>query len=313
MYAWNHDRRFNAYSNYFKHRFGRRIQKLTIDAGFTCPNRDGSIATGGCSYCDNNAFSPSYCNSRKSITQQIEEGIEFHQKRYRKAENYLAYFQSYTNTYAPLDVLKQKFSEALANEKIIGIIVGTRPDCIDEEKLDYLAEIAQKKYVVIEYGVETCNNHTLKLINRGHDFETSVRALELTKKMGLKAGIHLIFGLPNENKEEWMQWTECLSDLPIHSIKFHQLQIIKNTPMVAYYTQHPENFYQFSFDDYVDFIIDFLERLNPQFLIERLTGEVPPAYLFTKPWNLLRNDQMLQLIENKMEERNTWQGRLYKR
>jgi len=311
MYPWNHERRFNAYANYVKNIFGERVQKLTLQAGFTCPNRDGTVAFGGCAYCDNAAFNPSYCKPSKNILQQIEEGIEFHQKRYRRADKYLAYFQAYTNTYASLPILKQKFNEALNHEKIVGIIIGTRPDCIDEEKLEYLATISENKFVVIEYGIESCNNQTLKAINRGHDFETSIRALELTHKMGIKAGVHIIFGLPNENKEEWMQWTKILSELPIHSIKFHQLQLINGTVLSQQYRLHPEEFYQFEFNDYVEFIIDFLEKLNPTFFIERLTGEVPPRYLFSKPWNYLRNDQMLQIIENKMQERNTWQGKYY--
>ncbi|NLK56527.1 MAG: TIGR01212 family radical SAM protein [Bacteroidales bacterium] len=311
-YPWGFNRRFYAFANYSKQIFGERIQKLSINAGFTCPNRDGSIALGGCTYCDNNAFNPSYCDTSKSIAQQIEEGIDFHRNRYRRAKKYLAYFQAYSNTYASLDVLKEKYNQALKHPAIEGIIVGTRPDCIDEEKLTYFSEIAKRKYVVIEYGVESCNNTTLAAINRGHDFETSVRALELTHEKGIKSGVHIIFGLPNENKKEWMQWAAILSKLPIHSIKFHQLQILKNTPLASLYELQPELFYQFDFNEYVDFIIDFLEKLNPNFIVERFVGEVPPAYLLKKPWNNLRNDQVIQIIENKMEERNTWQGKYYK-
>ena len=311
MYFWNHNRRYNAYPNYFKNIFGERIQKLTIDAGFTCPNRDGLLSHGGCSFCNNDAFNPSYCNSSKSISLQIEEGMAFHKNRYRRANKYLAYFQAFSNTYAPLSVLRSKYEEALQHKEIVGLIIGTRPDCIDEEKLMYLSEIAKHKYVVIEYGIESCNNNTLKAINRGHDFETSLRAIELTHKFGLNAGVHIIFGLPNETKEEWLNWAKILSNLPIHSLKCHQLQILKNTTMSFQYALHPEEFYMFEFGEYVEFIVDFLEKLNPEIIVERFTGEVPPRYLFTKPWDLLRNDQMLQVIENKMEERNSWQGKFF--
>ncbi len=312
-YPWGDNRRFYAFVNYSKKAFGERVQKLSINAGFTCPNRDGTIALGGCSYCDNNAFNPSYCDVSKSITQQLDEGIQFHQNRYRRAKKYLAYFQAYSNTYASLNILQEKYEEALSHPHIKGMIIGTRPDCIDEEKLNYFAEISKKKHIVIEYGIESCNNATLKTINRGHDFETSVRALKLTHEKGIKAGAHIIFGLPNENKEEWMQWATILSKLPIHSIKFHQLQILKNTPIASYYTSCPEQFYQFNFEEYVSFIVDFLEILNPNFVVERFMGEVPPIYLLTKPWNSLRNDQIIQIVENEMERRDTWQGKYYKK
>lgn len=312
MYPWNHQRRYNAYAEYLKTLFGQRIQKVTINAGFTCPNRDGLISVGGCSYCDNAAFNPSYCHPDKSITQQIKEGIEFHQNRYRRANKYLAYFQAYSNTYADLENLKHIYNQALENEKIIGIVIGTRPDCVDEEKLSYFARLAETKYVIIEYGIESCNNNTLHAVNRGHDFETSVKALELTKKMGIHAGAHFIFGLPGETKEEWLSWTKIISELPIHTIKFHQLQIIKNTAMAKQYKSNPEIFHLFELHEFVDFIIAFVERLNPYFIIERFAGEVPPRYLYINNWDLIRNDQLLCMIEKEMEDKNTWQGKYYK-
>ena len=310
-FIWKHNRRYNAYSNYFKEIFGERVQKVTINAGFTCPNRDGKISKNGCIYCDNNAFNPSYCCPTKSIVQQIEEGIEFHKNRYRRANKYLAYFQAFSNTYAELDVLKKTYQPALDNENIIGLVIGTRPDCIDDEKLDYFAQLSKNHYVIIEYGIESCNDKTLQLINRGHSFEQAVEAVEKTHKAGVKTGAHFIFGLPHETISEWMQWADIISELPLDTIKFHQLQIIKNTPIAVMYEENPAVFHSFSLDGYIDFITDFLERLNPNFVVERFAGEVPPRFLAQTSWGLIRNDQILQAVERKLEEKNTWQGKLY--
>jgi radical SAM protein (TIGR01212 family) len=312
-FVWGHHRRFNAYSNYFKKLFGERVQKVTINAGFTCPNRDGSISDKACIYCDNNAFNPSYCSPLKSIGQQIEEGITFHKNRYRRAEKYLAYFQAFSNTYAPLPVLKQIYKQALEKENIIGLVIGTRPDCIDSEKLDYFAQLSQTHYVMIEYGVESCNNNTLKLINRGHTFEQAVQAIEQTKKAGVKTGAHFIFGLPYETLSQWYQWTEIISELPLDTVKFHQLQIIKNTPIEAMYKNRQDAFHTFGLEEYIDFITAFLERLSPQLVIERFAGEVPPRFIAQASWGLIRNDQILQAVEKKLEEKNTFQGKRYQK
>jgi radical SAM protein (TIGR01212 family) len=309
-YLWQHPRRFNAYSEYFKNTFGQRVQKLTINAGFTCPNRDGTVSFGGCTYCDNGAFNPSYCNPQKSIQQQIEEGISFHKNRYRRAEKYLAYFQAFSNTHAPLDRLKEVYNQALAQENIAGLVIGTRPDCIDGEKLDYFSQLSKKHYLIIEYGIESCSNQTLQLINRGHTFEQAVTALEMTAQAGIKTGAHFIFGLPTETVSDWLQWTDIISKLPLNNIKFHQLQFIKGTAMAELYQQQPQLFHRFSLEEYIDFIVDFIERLNPNIVIERFAGEVPPRFLAQPAWGLIRNDQILQAIEKKLEERNTYQGAL---
>ena len=308
-FLWGHGRRFNAYSNYFKKIFGERVQKITINAGFTCPNRDGTISKNGCLYCDNESFNPSYCNPSKSIAQQIEEGIEFHRNRYRRANKYLAYFQAFSNTYAPLSALKKIYQQALENENIIGLVIGTRPDCIDDEKLEYFSQLSENHYVIIEYGVESCNNKTLQLINRGHNFEQAVEAIEKTHKAGIKTGAHFIFGLPSETTPEWLQWADIISKLPLNTIKFHQLQIIKNKPLAIMYKNNPSDFQTFTLAEYIDFITDFLEHLNPHFVVERFAGEVPPRFLDQTSWGLIRNDQILQLIEQKLEEKNSWQGR----
>jgi len=309
MYPWNHHRRFNSYAEYFKKEFGGRVQKLAIDAGFTCPNRDGLKGNGGCTYCDNDAFNPSYCHPGKSIHQQIEEGIEFHARRYRRATRFLAYFQPYSNTYAPMEKLKDLYSRALSFPEITGLVIGTRPDCIDREKLEYFKELAESHYIMLEYGIESCYDRTLERINRGHTFEESVTALEITSQYGIKSGAHLIFGLPGESREEMMDEADILSGLPINNIKFHQLQIIKGTAMAKEYREQPGDFLHFSLDEYIEFIIDFVEKLNPAFVIERFAGEVPPRYLAGPGWGLIRNDQILARIEKRMEERQTWQGK----
>ncbi|NOX46480.1 MAG: TIGR01212 family radical SAM protein [Chlorobi bacterium] len=310
-YPWGHSRRFNSYSEYFKKTFGERVQKVTIDAGFTCPNRDGSLARGGCTYCNNDAFNPSYCDPNKPIGQQLEEGIGFHLKRYRRAKRYLAYFQTYSNTYAPLEKLKEIYSRALNHPGIIGLVIGTRPDCIDDEKLEYFSKLAEKYYIILEYGIESCYDKTLKLINRQHTFEQSVETIEKTAAYGLKTGSHIIFGLPGETRGEMVQQVDILSQLPLNNIKFHQLQIIKNTAMAVDYKKDPSQFDFFSLEEYIDFIIRFIEKLNPGFIIERFTGEVPPRFLAGPNWGLIRNDQINNMIEKKMVEKNTWQGKYF--
>ena len=309
-YPWGDNRRFNSYSNYFKRTFGGRVQKLTIDAGFTCPNRDGSVGIGGCTYCNNDAFNPSYCSSSKPILQQIEEGIEFHGVRYKRAESYLAYFQAYSNTHDSLERLKDLYSQALSHPKVIGLVIGTRPDCVDEAKLNYIQELSKNYYISLEFGVESCYNRTLELINRGHDYEKSVWAIEESAKRGINTGAHIIFGLPGESRKEMLAEAEIISKLPLNSIKFHQLQIVRGTTMERQYQENPQMFNLFEMNDYLHFVVDFLERLNPEFVVERFTSEAPPRFLAVEGWGLLRTDQLLNKIEKILEERNTWQGRL---
>lgn len=310
-YPWGNTRRFNAYGDYFKKHFGQRVQKVTVDAGFTCPNRDGTLGHGGCTYCDNDAFNPSYCNPVKSISQQLKEGIEFHKKRYRRAKQFLVYFQAYSNTYAPLSHLESLYDEALQFPDVAGMVIGTRPDCIDEKKLDYFSRIKESHYLIIEYGLESCYNKTLEKINRGHTFEQSVSALEKTAARGIKTGAHLIFGLPGETKQEMMDSAKIIASLPISNIKFHQLQIIKNTRMAKDYNSHPEQFTFFELEEYIDFIIQYIELIPPEVIIERFTGEAPPAFHAGPNWGMIRNDQVNMMIEKKLEERNSWQGKRY--
>jgi len=307
------NRRYNSYNEYFKRTFGSRVQKVSMDAGFTCPHRDCKAGTGGCTYCNNEAFNPSYCQPSKSITHQINEGIEFHKVRYRRAMRYLAYFQTYSNTYAPLSRLKEIYDEALQHPDIIGLVIGTRTDCMDDEKLQYFASLSQKYYVIIEYGLETTNNTTLAAINRGHNFEQAETMIRKTASYGIKTGIHLIFGLPGESREEMLSRAEVVSGLPLSTIKFHQLQIVKDTVIARQFKENPDFFTLFSLDEYVEFIVVFIERLNPDFVIERFTGEVPPRFLISQPWGSLRADQVAVMIEAELEKRDTWQGRLFKK
>ena len=309
-YGFPDGKRYSSFVGYFKRKYGERLQKIVLDAGFTCPNRDGKVGRGGCTYCDNAAFHPSYSTAGKSLYQQMEEGIEFHKVRYRTTEHYLAYFQSFSNTYAPLERLRQLYGEALSHPSVVGIVVGTRPDCIDEEKLDYLAELAKDHVVIVEYGIESCYDTTLSRINRGHDFETARRAVMMTAERGIDVGAHFILGLPGETREMMLDCCKLINDLPLRSAKFHQLQIVKGTRMENEYAECPQDFERFTLDEYLDFFVDMLERLRPDLYIERFAGEVPPRFVNETPWGLIRNAELLRLLDKRLEERDTWQGRL---
>jgi radical SAM protein (TIGR01212 family) len=312
VFPWGHERRFNAYSQYIKKLFGGRVQKVSIDAGFTCPNRDGTKSIGGCTYCNNDAFNPSYCIPEKSVSLQIEQGILFHRNRYRKADSYLAYFQAYSNTYASIDRLRMLYEEALKYPGIKGIIIGTRPDCIDGKKLDYLEELSARCYLAVEYGIESCYDRTMERINRGHSFKEAEDAVNATSSRGINTGAHFIFGLPGETREEMLAEAEIISRMPLKIVKFHQLQIIKGTGMEKEFIMNQSEFNLFSWDDYLDFIVQFLERLNPAIIVERFTGEAPPRFLMSGSWGKKRTDQIMNLIEKRLEELDTWQGKFYK-
>ena len=310
MYSWGHHRRFNAYSNYNKQKYGERIQKVALDAGFTCPNRYGSKAFGGCTYCNNDSFNPSYCDPSKPISQQIEDGIEFLARRY-KAKKYIAYFQAYSNTYASLEKLKRIYGEALEHPDIMGLVIGTRPDCVDEKKLNYLEELAKTHDITLEFGLESVYNKTLTRINRAQYFEEGVEAIQLAAGRNIHIGAHLIFGLPGETHEEMLNSAEIVSELPIDSIKLHQLHIVKKTVMAIQYQREPDQFKLFSLDDYLVFISAFLERLNPNIVIQRLFGEAPPYMMAGPTWGELRNGDVMERIEAYLEKVDTWQGKKY--
>ena len=311
IYPWGDERRFNSYSGYFRRLFGGRIQKVTVNAGFTCPNRDGHCGTGGCTFCNNEAFTPSYCMRGGDVAWQIREGIEFHNNRYRTADRFLVYFQSFSNTYAPLDQLKKIYDSALSYPQVAGIVVGTRPDCVDEAKLDYFAELARSHYVAIEYGIESCHDETLRAVNRGHDFHCAAEAVRMTAERGLHVGAHFILGLPGESDEMLLAQTAAINDLPLTTVKFHQLQIFKGTAMAADYAAHPERYRFWALPDYIDLFIDILRRLRPSLVVERFASEAPPRYHAGPTWGLIRNEQLLAMLERRLADRNAWQGELY--
>ena len=406
---------YNSFVGYYRRRYGERVQKLVLDAGFSCPNRDGTVGWGGCSYCDNAAFHPGYSTPGKALLAQIEEGIEFQRVRYPRVRHYLGYFQAYSNTYGTLERLQRAYEEVLSHPEVVGIVIGTRPDCVDEEKLDYLSGLAGGRVlkgwrrtfggsgidggwanersadsgsgangwlanersadsgsgangwraddrstndrstnsisansistnsrstnggsiddrstnngsadgglpegktidapiVVVEYGIESCYDATLRRINRGHDFECARRAVEMTAERGLDTGAHFILGLPGETREMLLDQCDAISSLPLRSVKFHQLQIVKGTAMEKEYAADPSAFYRPGLDEYLDFVIDILERLRPDLYIERVAGEVPPRFVSDTPWGLVRNFEILRMLDRRMEERGARQGRLF--
>lgn len=290
--------------------FPYKVQKISINAGFTCPNRDGSKAVGGCTYCNNQSFSPGYGGNQKTVSQQLEEGVEFFARKYPSMK-YLAYFQSYTNTYDSIDKLIALYEEALAYPNVVGLIIGTRPDCMPDDLLDYFAELNKKTFLVIEYGLESTLDSTLEFINRGHTHAESVEAIKKTAAKGIYTGAHLILGLPHETREQVLAHADEISKLPLTTVKLHQLQLIKSTVMAKQHREHPEWFNLFEVDDYIDLAIDFAERLNPDFIIERFISQSPKSLLIAPDWGL-KNFEFTAKVLKRFEERKTYQGRLYK-
>ena len=290
---------FKPYS--YTERYGMRLQRLTLDGGFTCPNRDGTLGTGGCTFCDNAAFHPSYTQG-KSIPDQIDAGIAFHTARGRKADGYLAYFQAFSNTYAPIDVLRERYEAALSHPAVRGLVIGTRPDCVDGEKLDYLSSIKERgKIVEVEYGIESVYDLTLQRIKRRHDFACTRRAVMETASRGLTIGGHIILGLPGETREMLLQEAEILSALPLDYLKFHQLQILKGTPMASEYKERPGDFLRPGPQEYIDLLAEMITRLRPDIAIARIASSVPPSFT-DAPWGLLRHDELVRRLVLRLEE-----------
>lgn len=308
-FIWEHEKRYNDFSTYFKKKFSERVQKVSIDAGFTCPNRDGSKGLGGCTYCNNKTFKPTYTNLDISVSSQIQKGVDFFSKKY-KAMKFLAYFQAYTNTYAPLEDLKKLYGEALQHPKIIGLVISTRPDTVSPELLDYLAELSKKVYVMIEFGLESHLDKSLQLINRGHNFSDSVWALEETAKRGINNCAHLILGLPDETRDDFLEQAKVISRLPVKNLKLHQLQIHNGTLLEKQYLKNPGEFKLFTPEDYIELVVDYLELLNPNIIVERFISEAPPEMLIAPKWGL-KNFEFVAKVEKRLAERNTWQGRLF--
>lgn len=308
QFPWGHEKKYNRYTEYQKAKYGERVQKVTVNAGFTCPNRDGTIAKGGCIYCNNDSFNPGYNDPKKTIRQQIEEGIEFLKRRYGHLRKFIVYFQPYSNTYAHLDTLKKYYEEALSHPEVVGLTIGTRPDCVNESKIAYLEELAKSYDITIEYGLESFSDETLKRINRGHDVKAYLDALELTKNRGIRICTHMIFGFPWENKVLWMETADRLSELDFNFLKIHQLHIVKNTALAE---MHQKEAFQFmNPKEYMELIVEFLERLNPEIVIQRLFGEAPPRTLLAPHWGI-RNAQLVQMLDEELEKKDSWQGKQF--
>jgi len=306
-FPWGHYRRYNDFSSHFRRLFQQRVQKIALDTGFTCPNRDGTKGRGGCTYCNNKSFSPSFCDLAISVTDQLTKGIGFFSGKYPEMM-YLAYFQSYTNTYAPLDSLRRLYGEALKHPKVVGLVVATRPDCVNNEILDYLSELAEQTYVMVEYGVESHLDRTLQLINRGHTFEESAKALEETSRRNIHTCAHLILGLPGESHDDFMEQAKIISQLPVENLKLHQLQIHHGTVMAMQYAKEPEMFHLFSVDEYADLVVDYLEYLDPAIVVERFVSQSPAELLVAPRWGL-KNFEFVAIVDKRLKERETWQGR----
>jgi uncharacterized protein len=296
--------------SFWKKQFPFKVQKISLDTGFTCPNRDGSKGYGGCTYCNNQSFNPEYCGPEKSIAQQLNEGIVFFSRKYRDMK-YLAYFQAYTNTYADFELIKKYYSQAVSHPDVVGLVIGTRPDCISGEIIDFLSQLSKQYFVALEFGVESTMDSTLKRINRCHTFQETIDAYHMAENKGLHLGAHLIIGLPGENRDDILNHTEKLSALPIHSLKLHHLQIIKHTVMAAQYNKDPDSFYFCTVDEYVELMVDFLERLRPDIIVERFTSQSPPELLIAPQWNGIRNYAITEKIKKGLLEKNTRQGMLY--
>jgi len=289
---------YRDFGSWIREKFPFRVQKISIDAGFSCPNRDGHISSGGCIYCDNRTFNPSYCDRRKSISEQLEEGKAFFSRKYPDMR-YLAYFQAYTNTYASVSRLREMYEEALSVEGVVGIVIGTRPDCVDDELLDYLANLSRHTFVLVEYGIESANDATLRRINRGHDFESSRQAVEATHRRGILVGGHIIIGLPGEDADESLRQAPIISSLPLDILKIHQMQIIRGTRLAEEYAERP--FHVYSVDEYIDLIVRYISLLRKDLVLERFVSQSPAELLVAPKWGL-KNYEFTNLLMKRLKE-----------
>ena len=297
------------YGPWLKDQIGCKVQKISLNAGFTCPNRDGRVGWGGCTYCNNQTFNPDYCVTTKSITQQLEEGKVFFARKYPDMK-YLAYFQAYTNTYDSIERLKERYEEALSVEGVVGLVIGTRPDCMPDSLLDYLEHLSHRTFLLVEYGIESVYDHTLTRINRGHTHAQTEDAINRTAQRGIKVGAHIILGLPGEGRDALIKEASILSSMPISMLKLHQLQIIKGTRMAEEYAVRPSDFHLFTVDEYIDLVIDFMERVRPDMVMERFVSQSPSSLLAVKGWGL-KNYEFVDKVRRRMKERRAYQGRLY--
>lgn len=302
---------YNDFPTFLKKYFSYKVQKISLNAGFTCPNRDGTKGWGGCTYCNNQTFNPDYCRTEKSIAVQLEEGKRFFAYKYPEMK-YLAYFQAYTNTYAELEGLKRKYEEALEVEGVVGLIIGTRPDCMPEDLLRYLEELNRHTFLMVEYGMESTFDETLQRINRGHTYKDTVEAVRRTADCGILTGGHIILGLPVETHDTMVMQAEVLSELPISTLKIHQLQLIRGTRMAKEYMDNPSDFHLFmKVDEYIDLVIDYVEHLRPDLVIERFISQSPKELLIAPDWGL-KNYEFVTRLQKRMKERGAYQGKRYK-
>lgn len=297
---------YNDFGNWIRKMFPFRVQKISVDAGFTCPNRDGRLSVHGCTYCDNRTFSPSYCNRNKPIREQIEEGKAFFSRKYPDMK-YLAYFQSFTNTYGTVEELRQRYEEALSVEDVVGLVIGTRPDCVDEEKLDYLAGLNKNHFVIVEYGIESANDDTLRRINRGHTFETCQKAIKQTKERGIITGGHIIIGLPGEDKNESLRQAPIISECGLDILKIHQMQIIKGTRLAREYMEKP--FHMYSVEEYIQLISEYIQYLNKDLILERFVSQSPKDLLIAPKWDI-KNYVFTNRLIKEMISSGSYQGKL---
>ena len=295
------------YGTWIRSRFPFRVQKISVDAGFTCPNRDGRISTGGCIFCNNRTFNPSYCDSRHSISQQLEEGKRFFARKYPDMK-YLAYFQAYTNTYDSLARLQALYEEALSVDDVVGLVIGTRPDCVSDELLDYLSALNQRTFLIVEYGIESANNLTLQFINRGHTFEQSREAISRTHQRGILTGGHIILGLPGEDAEESIRQASLISALDLDILKIHQMQVIRGTALEKIYKQKP--FHIYTAEEYIQLIARYIQHLRKDLVLERFVSQSPEELLVAPHWGL-KNYEFTNLLVNYLRQHHIRQGQLF--
>lgn len=300
-------KRYREFGDFLRERFPFKAQKIAINAGFTCPNRDGSKGRGGCTYCNNQTFNPSYCQTDKSVADQLAEGVRFFSRKYPEMR-YLAYFQAYTSTYGEQERLERLYEEALSYPGVVGLVIGTRPDCVPDRLLDYLARLSEQVLVLVEYGVESTLDRTLRRINRGHDFAEAEEAIRRTAARGIAVGAHLILGLPGESRDEILGHADRLSDLPLTTLKLHQLQLIRHTRMALEFERQPEDFHLFTVDEYIGLAIDFIERLDPAIALERFVSQSPKELLIAPDWGL-KNYEFTARVNRRLAERDSWQGK----
>lgn len=302
------DRRYNSYSIYLREKFGCRVHKVSVDVGFTCPNRDGSMAVGGCVYCNNNSFVPLYARSSVPLVDQINTGMEYIKRRF-KAEKFIIYFQAYTNTYDRIERLERLYSEALEHDGVVGLAIGTRSDCVDEEKIKLFEKLSRDWFITLEYGIESIYDKTLELMNRGHNYQSVLSALQITKGRGIHIGAHIIVGFPGETHDEMLGIADEMSRLDIDFLKIHNLHIVKNTPLSRMYAKEPFNL--FTYEEYLHFISSFIERLSPKIVLERFFTDTPQDLLVAPIWDKTHGE-LLSGIEAELQRRDTYQGKLFK-